>query len=48
MQSWLEKLGIEKVNPACFCGEWRGSGSVSEITRPSTGSVIASVRTSLR
>ncbi len=43
MQAVLSKLGLEKINPGAFCGEWFGSGDVLECRSPIDGSVIASV-----
>ena len=42
--SWLRKLGIERINPGVFCGEWRGHGPVSESVSPIDGEVIAQIR----
>jgi aldehyde dehydrogenase (NAD+) len=44
MHTWLRKLGLQKINPGVFCGEWRGSGPVVERTSPIDGKVIALVR----
>jgi aldehyde dehydrogenase (NAD+) len=41
----LKKLGLKKINPGAFCGEWLGSGKVLESISPIDGKVIASVRT---
>src|SRR5439155_13179342 len=43
MESWLKHLGIEKVNPGVFCGEWLGNGETFEKTSPIDGKAIASV-----
>src|SRR6516162_3590406 len=44
MDSCLTKLGIERVSPGVFCGEWRGRGPVEERRSPIDGRVIASVQ----
>jgi aldehyde dehydrogenase (NAD+) len=44
MYPWLKKLGLEKVNPGVFCGEWRGSGPVTEHLSPIDGKPVAGVR----
>ena len=44
MQAVLSKLGIEKVNPGVFCGEWSGGGVALESISPIDGSVIATVK----
>src|SRR5712671_1044528 len=41
----LKKLGLKKVNPGAFCGEWLGSGKVLESISPIDGQALASVRT---
>ena len=44
MHDWLERLGIGRVNPGVYCGEWRGNGPVRERVSPIDGKVIVSVR----
>src|SRR6516162_4457614 len=44
MDSCLTKLGIERVSPGVFCGEWRGHGPLEERRSPIDGRVIASVQ----
>ena len=48
MDSWLKALGIERINPGVFCGEWRGGGETSEHFSPIDGKLIASVRNASR
>ncbi len=43
MKAMLAKLGIDKLNPGGFCGEWLGSGPQLDSISPIDGSVIASV-----
>ncbi len=45
MKTWLQQLGIQKVNRGVFCGEWRGAGPVSERVSPIDGEVIGRVQT---
>ncbi len=44
MQDFLQRLGIEEMNPGGFAGSWIGSGPELEVTTPVDGSVIAYVR----
>ena len=44
MNTWLKNLGLEEVNAGVFCGEWRGSGPVTEQHSPIDGQLLASVR----
>jgi aldehyde dehydrogenase (NAD+) len=44
MEAWLEKLGLDAVNPGVFCGDWRGGGPLVESVSPADGRVIARVR----
>jgi len=44
MYPWLKKLGIERINPGVFCGEWQGDDPVTEHVSPIDGRPIASVR----
>ncbi|NOS99318.1 MAG: aldehyde dehydrogenase family protein [Phycisphaerales bacterium] len=44
MHAILSKLGLEKVNPGGFDGQWLGSGPLLDSVSPIDGSVIASVR----
>jgi aldehyde dehydrogenase (NAD+) len=44
MQDYLERLGIEDMNPGGFAGNWMGSGPELEVTSPTDGSVIGYVR----
>jgi aldehyde dehydrogenase (NAD+) len=44
MESFLHKLGIEKLNPGVFSGEWRGQGTALEKISPINGQVIAAVQ----
>ncbi len=44
MQDFLERLGIEDMNPGGFSGSWIGSGPELEVTSPTDGSVIGYVR----
>src|SRR5215471_17569516 len=44
MQSWLEKLGIEKDSPGVFCGEWNAHGETIECLSPIDGRPIARVQ----
>ena len=44
MQDYLERLGIEDMNPGGFAGNWMGSGPELEVTSPKDGSVIGYVR----
>src|SRR5438552_1315767 len=41
----LNKLGLKKLNPGGFCGEWVGSGKLLESLSPNDGKVLATVRT---
>ncbi len=41
---FLQKLGIQDINPGGFCGEWIGSGPEQEVITPIDGSRIATVR----
>ncbi len=43
MQDVLRKLGIERVSPGGFCGEWLGGGEALESISPIDGQAIASV-----
>ena len=45
MKTWLQQLGIQKLNPGAFCGEWRASGPVSERVSPIDAKVIGRVQT---
>ncbi len=42
MQDVLKRLGIDKVHPGGFCGEWIGSGDTLASTSPINGEVLAS------
>ncbi len=42
MHDVLKRLGIDKVHPGGFCGEWIGSGDVLASTSPINGEVLAS------
>ncbi len=44
MITWLQKLGIEELNPGVFDGEWRAGGNVAAQVSPIDGKVIASVQ----
>src|SRR5258706_7817030 len=44
MQPWLQTLGLQKINPGVFDGEWSGQGPVTEQPSPVDGQVIAAVR----
>jgi aldehyde dehydrogenase (NAD+) len=44
MQDYLERLGIEDMNPGGFAGNWIGSGPELEAKSPTDGSVIGYVR----
>ncbi|HXG47216.1 MAG TPA: aldehyde dehydrogenase family protein, partial [Methylomirabilota bacterium] len=44
MDQWLQKLGLGKVNPGVFDGEWGGRGAVTESVSPINGRVLARVR----
>jgi aldehyde dehydrogenase (NAD+) len=44
MYPWLRKLGLNKVNPGVFCGEWTGSGGGVPCVSPIDGQAIASVQ----
>jgi aldehyde dehydrogenase (NAD+) len=44
MESFLHGLGIEKLNPGVFSGEWRGNGTALEKISPVNGEVIAGVK----
>ncbi len=44
MQDFLERLGIDDMNPGGFAGNWIGSGPELEVTSPTDGSVIGYVR----
>ena len=41
----FKKLGLEKINPGVFCGEWLGSGPILKSISPIDGKILASVRT---
>jgi len=42
---FLKELGIEKVNPGAYCGEWlETSGTALDVVTPIDGSVIATVK----
>ncbi|XP_076645194.1 aldehyde dehydrogenase 7 family member A1 [Halictus rubicundus] len=43
---FLKELGLTTENPGLYDGRWGGSGKVIESISPSTGKVIAKVRTS--
>src|SRR5438093_12591630 len=45
MKTWLQQLGVQKLNRGVFCGEWRASGPVSERVSPIDGQVIGRVQT---
>jgi len=45
MKTWLQQLGIQKLNRGAFCGEWRAGGPVVERVSPIDGKVIGGVRT---
>ena len=45
MKTWLQQLGIQKLNRGAFCGEWRASGPVSERVSPIDAKVIGRVQT---
>jgi aldehyde dehydrogenase (NAD+) len=44
MESFLHKLGIDKLNPGVFSGKWHGQGTGLERISPINGEVIASVQ----
>jgi aldehyde dehydrogenase (NAD+) len=44
MLNGLKKLGIEKINPGVFCGEWRSGGPVTERFSPIDGKLVGLVR----
>ncbi|KZC12794.1 PREDICTED: putative aldehyde dehydrogenase family 7 member A1 homolog [Dufourea novaeangliae] len=44
---FLKQLGLTTENPGLYDGRWGGSGKVIESISPSTGKVIAKVRTSI-
>src|SRR4051812_35279781 len=44
MQSVLEKLGLGRVNPGAFSGEWRAHGETIEQISPADGKPLASVQ----
>src|ERR1041385_1079841 len=44
MQTWLENLGLRKINPGVFCGEWRGGGAVVDRPSPTDGQSVAGVQ----
>src|SRR5512135_3618334 len=44
MDPWLQTLGIGRVNPGVFCGEWRGHGPEAEQVSPIDGRAIARVQ----
>ncbi len=44
MHDILAKLGIEKINPGGFGGEWVGSGDLLEVHSPADGELIAKVQ----
>ena len=44
MKPWLQRLGLGKINPGVFAGEWRGGGPVTQSVSPIDGKVIARVR----
>lgn len=41
----LKALGLSRINPGVFDGEWSGSGKLLESTSPNDGSVLGAVRT---
>lgn len=41
----LKALGIKRVNPGVFDGEWSGSGKVLQSVSPNDGTLLAEVRT---
>ncbi|XP_076181815.1 aldehyde dehydrogenase 7 family member A1 isoform X2 [Ptiloglossa arizonensis] len=43
---FLKQLGLTTENPGLYDGEWRGSGEIIESISPTTGEIIAKVRTS--
>src|SRR5262245_831517 len=45
MKTWLQQLGIQKLNRGVFCGEWRAGGPVIERVSPIDGHVVARVQT---
>src|SRR6058998_1843554 len=45
MKTWLQQLGVQKLNRGVFCREWRASGPVSERVSPIDGQVIGRVQT---
>jgi aldehyde dehydrogenase (NAD+) len=44
MYPWLRKLGIGRVNPGVFCGEWKGRGAGVPCVSPVDGRTLASVQ----
>src|SRR5437879_5058000 len=45
MKTWLQQLGIQKLNRGVFCGTWRAGGPVIDRVSPIDGKVIARVQT---
>src|SRR5580765_4343527 len=45
MKTWLQQLGIQKLNRGVFSGKWRASGPVMERVSPIDGKVIGRVQT---
>jgi aldehyde dehydrogenase (NAD+) len=44
MKTWLQQLGIQKLNRGVFCGAWRACGPVIERASPINGKVIGRVQ----
>ena len=43
MKTWLQQLGLQKLNRGVFCGEWFGSGRAIRSTSPIDGKFLGSV-----